>query len=1187
MPNIQLQFRRGTAAQWAGANPTLAPGEMGIETDTNKFKVGTGSLAWNSLGYGGLEGPTGTTGPTGPTGSTGADSFVTGPTGETGPTGAQGTNGVSGGLVLFLDTAGGVAPQTGALLVTPNTSTQATLTSGLQTDVTDLLMGTFVTDVGALTTTFIAAGLWDVTLHASANDTGVAYYAVLDSVDADGSSNPVLIASGASGPDGIGTFPDEYTHSIYIPSTTLADLTKRVRVRLYANFAGTDRSVTFLFRDQTVSHVHTTILQGLPTGPTGATGVTGPTGPTGPTGILGPTGADSVVTGPTGAAGAPTQWSLNPALTTVDMSGQALINWSYIRNTAGLDISGTSIGGLTTLNGQAVSSIGGSTWSTFPARQTVDMSLNGLSNLSAERYARTTGTFLPTDLSSCQIWYDFSDASAVDISGTSNIVRIRDKSGLAYDASLNGANTITLGAPIAGRTVAQFPFVTNTTRLNTPTIASSTFTRSCFWVTRFTSCNVSNAGSYINVMPITSPTFNNFGARVLRDPGTTWTSGIFVGGLGNVGPEQALDSTSAGPIARTFIFGGTADLSLGLYQMSTNGVDVSSTGAYGGRWVASDAYRIGNDMWGSSLGELIMYNNALSATDRKKVEGYLAWKWGIDLPATHPFFAAPPTGTSVASNETLALATTDRYNSLALTGSNTVTTGLLEYRIPNQPVGGVVTLSSNDTGFLYRIGVTTTSTITVPTLAVSNAGVFWNFQNTGTSNQSITFSGTADITSPVTLYPGSIYTVLWTGSNYVGTQTKDAPVTVPSVPDDYLVVTHIGANERISYYSLNGTTWTSNSASDMSHKPVWTGSNWISAFRRSANGINWRGNGGVASWDRGASTVAWNGKIAVFFDSFSGVVRTSGGEGSNWSSVSAPAAFPSGTTVWDMTWGQDRFVAGIFGNGRAFHYAYSFDASSWYPGRLIFPSNASGAGPTRMRYNGSYWVAGGIGGGSTNLARSPDGYTWTTVGAVTNTVTALEWNGDIWLAAAQGRFWTSPDGTNWTSNIPSTSFFQFGNGCDVAWTGSYWYAIGSNSAGTTWAVIRSPDGSNWSLVTTFPDGGNVLQPYISSQFGTALKPAPSTSLAVTEVSGTSLSVGLGNTNRSFYLTNTGFNAVALPSTVSNYEGGSFWSLRNATNSSLSITLTNTLNLTSPLILPSSNTQTLVVSRDTSNTLLLL
>ena len=48
---VQIQTRNGTAAQWTAANPTLAVGEMGVETDTKKFKFGDGSTAWNSLGY--------------------------------------------------------------------------------------------------------------------------------------------------------------------------------------------------------------------------------------------------------------------------------------------------------------------------------------------------------------------------------------------------------------------------------------------------------------------------------------------------------------------------------------------------------------------------------------------------------------------------------------------------------------------------------------------------------------------------------------------------------------------------------------------------------------------------------------------------------------------------------------------------------------------------------------------------------------------------------------------------------------------------------------------------------------------------------------------------------------------------------------------------------------------------------
>ena len=43
--------RRGTATQWANANPTLGSGEIGFETDTGQFKMGDNSTAWDDLPY--------------------------------------------------------------------------------------------------------------------------------------------------------------------------------------------------------------------------------------------------------------------------------------------------------------------------------------------------------------------------------------------------------------------------------------------------------------------------------------------------------------------------------------------------------------------------------------------------------------------------------------------------------------------------------------------------------------------------------------------------------------------------------------------------------------------------------------------------------------------------------------------------------------------------------------------------------------------------------------------------------------------------------------------------------------------------------------------------------------------------------------------------------------------------------
>ena len=46
-----IQIKRGTASSWTAANPTLAAGELGFETDTKNVKVGDGTTGWSSLGY--------------------------------------------------------------------------------------------------------------------------------------------------------------------------------------------------------------------------------------------------------------------------------------------------------------------------------------------------------------------------------------------------------------------------------------------------------------------------------------------------------------------------------------------------------------------------------------------------------------------------------------------------------------------------------------------------------------------------------------------------------------------------------------------------------------------------------------------------------------------------------------------------------------------------------------------------------------------------------------------------------------------------------------------------------------------------------------------------------------------------------------------------------------------------------
>lgn len=48
---VRIQQRRGTSSEWTASNPVLADGEIGIETDTDKYKIGDGASPWSTLPY--------------------------------------------------------------------------------------------------------------------------------------------------------------------------------------------------------------------------------------------------------------------------------------------------------------------------------------------------------------------------------------------------------------------------------------------------------------------------------------------------------------------------------------------------------------------------------------------------------------------------------------------------------------------------------------------------------------------------------------------------------------------------------------------------------------------------------------------------------------------------------------------------------------------------------------------------------------------------------------------------------------------------------------------------------------------------------------------------------------------------------------------------------------------------------
>lgn len=103
---IRVQHKRMSARDWASSNLVLFDGELGVESDTGKVKVGNGRDRFSALQY--LTGPKGDRGETGPVGPKGADGVMRfenltsqqreGLKGAQGPQGARGPAGPTGAV---------------------------------------------------------------------------------------------------------------------------------------------------------------------------------------------------------------------------------------------------------------------------------------------------------------------------------------------------------------------------------------------------------------------------------------------------------------------------------------------------------------------------------------------------------------------------------------------------------------------------------------------------------------------------------------------------------------------------------------------------------------------------------------------------------------------------------------------------------------------------------------------------------------------------------------------------------------------------------------------------------------------------------------------------------------------------------------------------------------------------------
>lgn len=242
-------------------------------------------------------------------------------------------------------------------------------------------------------------------------------------------------------------------------------------------------------------------------------------------------------------------------------------------------------------------------------------------------------SILPNMFMGLAIWLDASDTSSFSLSG-SNITQWRDKSGngnhfsvvqgaptrivdnsiTVVDISGTGASSAILGGTISLSVTTNFWFfaVVKVTGLPNITPAIGTF------------LGIPDANKSIRYYSVTGPLSD---VQLRGGPNQASDSNDIIAAPQVNGSR---DATPSSVYTNYHMFDGPS-------QLTISGIPRISDSALGGRYFYG------------RVCEVLIYNMAISTANRQIIQGYLAWKWGLqsNLPAGHPYKNTAPTSANL------------------------------------------------------------------------------------------------------------------------------------------------------------------------------------------------------------------------------------------------------------------------------------------------------------------------------------------------------------------------------------------------------------------------------------------------------------------------------------------------------------------------------------------------------------
>ena len=279
-----------------------------------------------------------------------------------------------------------------------------------------------------------------------------------------------------------------------------------------------------------------------------------------------------------------------------------------------------------------------------------------------------TATFLLTQISGCRLWLDGADSTT--ITTVTGVSQWNDKSGNAYNLTQGSTGS----QPT--RTGNLLNFVSNY-YLNIPQAAINNLsTWSLFFVINpISSSNwiMAKQRDGVNTYNVLSMTYNtNNGGN----PQTGSTGFLYWRSLNNAGQLvstgaiststlQIWNLTYDGTNLYLYINGALEKTTAGSFAISN---DTSATNFTLGVWIQASTI-INSGVTNFRLGEMLVYTTGLATSQRQQIEGYLAWKWGLqaNLPTNHPYKSGPPySAIFTAPSRSLGIAAT--WNPTLITG---------------------------------------------------------------------------------------------------------------------------------------------------------------------------------------------------------------------------------------------------------------------------------------------------------------------------------------------------------------------------------------------------------------------------------------------------------------------------------------------------------------------------------------